>query len=64
MLVEPTLEVKVIIPPGPALETIPAAEAVITPRATTIDKGKGVYVTSPKRVASNEIQRDREPMPL
>lgn len=53
MLVKPALVPRVIIPPGPAVEMI---LAVSTLWATVADKGKGVYVPSPRRVPAMRLK--------
>lgn len=49
MLMRPTLEPGRIIPPSPEPESIPNAETVNGPRASGVDKGKGIYLAPSKK---------------
>lgn len=49
ILIKSALEPSKIIPPSPEPETILGAETVSAPRASGVDKGKGAYISFPKK---------------
>lgn len=52
MLVARALEPRAVIPPGPAPEVTWPSRPSVPPQEAVVDKGKGVYVPSPKKMPS------------